>query len=127
MFRKWIPAYVFALLIAGPLVALAAIQRSNIYTMPSSGNTTYHAVTVGASSAAALAAGKANVYLMLVNPNVPGGNTVTCAFGVDAVANAAGTITVAPGQSYTWESSLTPTDAVNCIASGSTAFTVGYQ
>ena len=121
--RRWIPAYVLALILIVP-TAIAAVQYGNIYTTPSRGNGAFTAVTVGATSTAALAANKAAIYLMLANPSAAGGNTVTCAFGVAAVANAAGTVTVAPGQSYTWESSYVPTDAVNCIASGSTPFTV---
>ena len=60
------------------------------------------------------------------NPNSPGGATVSCAFGVAAVLNGAGTVTLLPGQIVTWEGSFVPNDAINCIAStGSTAFTLG--
>ena len=93
---------------------------------PATATGKFSQVTVGSSSAQVLAAGGATVYLALINPNAPGGATVSCAFGTAAVLNGAGTVTLLPGQIFTMENSFIDSDAINCIASSaSTPFTVG--
>jgi hypothetical protein len=83
--------------------------------------------TVGTTHAQVLAAGT-HSYLFLQNVAAAGGNTIYCSFGGTAVANAAGTISIAPGQPLTWENSFVPSDAIDCIATGaSTPLTVGVH
>lgn len=108
--------------------ASGTLQSFNSATAPSTGTTAYIGQTVGTSASTVLAKNQVHVYLMLMNPSAAGGNTLSCAFGTTAVANAAGDITIAPGQSYTWEGSYAPVDAISCISSGaSTPLTIGVQ
>lgn len=97
------------------------------YPLPTNPTTSLHAVTVTNSSAEAVPAGSAIVYLMFYNPSAPGGNTVYCSEGGTAVVNTAGTIGIAPGQYFTQEANLISGAAWNCIAASSTPFTVGYK
>ncbi len=93
---------------------------------PLKGTGAYSAVTVGASSAQALAAATATVFLDIVNESASA--TVACAFGATAVINGAGAITLPPLWHRSWEGTFVPTDAVNCIASaGSTPATIGVK
>jgi hypothetical protein len=88
----------------------------------------FSGATVATTHAQVLAAGTAQSYLMLANPSAAGGNSIYCSFGGTAVVAAAGTIAIAPGQSYTWESSYIPNDAIDCIAAtGSTPLTIGVK
>lgn len=90
------------------------------------GTGTYSPVTVGTSSAQALAAGSANKFLDIMNESATA--TIACAFGATAVINGAGSITFPPGWHRSWEGTFVPTDAVNCIASGaSTPATIGVK
>lgn len=94
----------------------------SIVPKPETGAVTSTAVTVGVASALALAAGGRD-YLALIN--VSGSAFVSCNFGGAAVLNGAGSITLSPYQSFTWESSFAPNDAINCIASAAaTPFTI---
>lgn len=94
----------------------------SIVPKPETGAVTTTAATVGTSSATALAAGSRD-YLALINAS--GSAFVACNFGGTAVVNGAGSITLSPYQSFTWESSFAPNDAVNCIASAAaTPFTI---
>lgn len=100
----------------------------NAYTEPSTGTTAFSGATVGTTHGQVLGAGQVSVYLFLGNPSAAGGNTVYCRFGGTATVAGAGTISIAPGQSYTWESSYAPRDAVDCVATGaSTPLTIGVQ
>lgn len=88
----------------------------------------FSGVTVATTHAQALASGTAQIYLMLHNPSAAGGNTIYCSFGGTATVAGAGTISIAAGQSYTWESSYIPNDAIDCIAAtGSTPLTIGVK
>lgn len=85
-----------------------------IIPLPSTGAVTTTGASVGVASAAALAAGDRD-YLLLNNASASA--FVACNFGGAAVINGAGSITMSPYQSYVWESSFVPNDAINCIAS----------
>lgn len=94
----------------------------SIVPKPETGPVTTTAVTVGVASAQALAAGSRD-YLALINASPSA--FVACNFGAAAVVNGAGSITLSPYQSFTWESSFAPDDAINCIASAAaTPFTI---
>ena len=82
------------------------------------------AVTVAATSGQAVAARPRNA-LLIVNQSAAA--TVSFAFGVAAVTNGAGSITLLAGEKWSAVQSLgyAPSDAVNMIAStGSTPATV---
>lgn len=81
---------------------------------PATGVAITTSASVGVASAQALASG-ARKYLLLNNESASA--FVACAFAGSAALNTAGSITLAPYQSFTWESSFVPNDAVNCIAS----------
>lgn len=94
----------------------------NATVTPGSGAGTVTSATVTTSSAQALATGTRK-YLALYNESAS--VFVACNLGGTAVINGAGSITLAPYQSFTWEASFVPTAAVNCIAaSGSQPFTI---
>lgn len=99
-------------------VTLASNQSSvGVTATPASAAATTTSVSVGVSSAQALAGGTRK-YLSLANQSATA--VVACALAGTAVLNAAGSLTLPPYSSYTWESSYVPSDAVNCIASAAT-------
>lgn len=86
------------------------------------------AVTVGASSAQALAApGIAYNFLSIDNESATA--TIACSFGGAAALNTAGSYTILPGQTRVWNAPGWHTNqAINCIASASsTPATIEYQ
>jgi hypothetical protein len=104
-------------------IFLSAAAQAQSYI---AGTGTYSSVTVGTSSAQALAAGSASKFLDIMNESASA--TIACAFGATAVINGGGSITFPPGWHRSWEGSFVPTDAVNCIASGaSTPATIGVK
>lgn len=120
-FGRGLVAAAFAMLCAFPGWAQTPVEIHPTFTA-------FQGATVGTGHGQVLAVGQVKTYLMLHNPSSPGGNTIWCAFGVTAVANAAGTVEIAPGQYVTWESSSAPRSAIDCIASGSsTPLTIGIN
>jgi hypothetical protein len=87
-----------------------------VLTFPSTGAGSAGPVTVGTSSATALANSVlGRRFLAIDNESVTA--TVACAFGATAALNTAGSWTIPPGMTRTWNGSFVPSDAVNCIAS----------
>lgn len=121
-------ALLVALLFGFSALAAGTIKTLNQPTVPSTGTVAFTSATVGTGHAQVLAASQVRLYLMLHNPSVAGGNTIYCSFGGTATVAGAGTVSIAPGQYVTWESSYAPIDAIDCIASGaSTPMTLGVQ
>ena len=117
---------IFALAV-GPSRA-QTIFTQNQYTLPSTGTGLWQGFTVGTSHAQVLAASSARLYVLAHNPSSPGGNIVSCKWGGTAVAHAAGTFTLAPGQYLTFENSYVEQLALDCISDGaSTPLTIGLQ
>ncbi|HEV2303336.1 MAG TPA: hypothetical protein VGR91_17350 [Stellaceae bacterium] len=90
---------------------------------PSSGSGSVTAVTLGTISTQVLAAVTSRKFLSIDNESASA--AIACALGTAAAINAAGSFTIEPGWTRTWDGSFVPSDAVNCIAaSGSTPVTV---
>ena len=88
----------------------------------------FQTATIGTSASQLWAAGVAQNYIYLGNPSAPGTNTVFCRFTATPTVNGAGTISLAPGQSFTMEASQIDTAALSCISSGaSTPFTYAVR
>lgn len=114
--------------LAGKGVPLGPACAGALPVGPSTGTGAYNPATIGASSGQVLAAGVAKVFLDLVNPSTTA--TIACAFGIPAVINGAGSITLSPLWHRSWPdgAGYVPGDVVNCIASaGSTPMTVGAK
>lgn len=95
-----------------------AIQQN-----PASGGGSVTPVTLGTSSTQVLAAVTARKFLAIDNEST--GAAIACALGTSAALNTAGSFTIEPGWTRTWDGSFVPSDAVNCIAAvGSTPVTV---
>jgi Zn-dependent alcohol dehydrogenase len=86
-----------------------------VVTSPNSTTGSTTAVTVGTSSAQALAAA-VSVRRFLAIDNESTTAAVACAFGATAALNTAGSWTIPPGMTRTWNGTFVPSDAVNCIA-----------
>lgn len=89
---------------------------ATVTVAPASAAATTTAATVGTSSALALA-GATRTYLMIKNESASA--FISCKLAGTAALNTAGSITIAPYASISWEGSYVPSDAVNCIASAS--------
>jgi len=97
----------------------------NDVSTPTTGTGGVTAVTVGTSSAQALAAASGNRLTMLALQNVSASASIACNLGGTAALNTAGNFQIGPGQMLTWNSTYIPQDAINCIASAaSTPLTV---
>jgi hypothetical protein len=87
-----------------------------VLTYPVSGAGSAGPVTIGTSSGQALAGSAlGRRFLAIDNESVTA--TVACAFGATAALNTAGSWTIPPGMTRTWNGSFVPSDTVNCIAS----------
>jgi len=86
---------------------------------PANATGAYSAVSIGTTSAQALASSTAKVFLDIVNAGATA--TIACAFGTTAIINGSGSITIPPNWHRSWEGSFVPSDAVNCIASASSS------
>ena len=83
------------------------------FPVSTAGSTT--AVTIGTTSMQALAAAvSVRRFLAIDNESVTA--AVACAFGATAAINSAGSWTIPPGMTRTWNGTFVPSDAVNCIA-----------
>ena len=92
------------------------------YAVSTSGTTA--PVTLGATSTQVIA-GSVNGRRFLAIDNESVTATVACAFGATAALNSAGSWTIPPGMTRTWNGGFVPSDTVNCIASAAgTAVTV---
>lgn len=95
-------------------------------TTPTNGTGAYGGVTVTNTSTEMVPAGTAIVFLQIKNESPTA--TIACNLGLPAVINGAGSITLTPGGSATWDGSYVPGDAVNCISSAaSSPATIGAQ
>lgn len=106
-----------ALAVASALLGLASSVKAQAI-----GDTT--AVTVGTSSAKALAQNAASRYLGIFNLSSTA--SIACSFGANSTAalNAAGSIQLPPLGGFVWDV-VVPTDQLNCIASAvSTPMTI---
>lgn len=79
------------------------------------------AVTVGTSSAQALAAATATRSFLLIQ-NLSNSANIACRFGAAAALNTAGSFMIPAGQTFSWDlrdpnQFALPNTAVNCIAS----------
>lgn len=96
--------------------AFAASAPNPVTNVPASTPGSFSAVTVGVSSAQALAAVYARHYLHIWNDSTTA--TIACNLGGAAVINGAGSITIPPGMDNSWDgAAFVPPDQVNCIAS----------
>ena len=121
-----------AMLIANGLTVggqpeMAPVSLTNplpVVPLPNSGAGSTSAVTVGTSSAPALGAAVGGRKFLAID-NESQTATLACAFGAAAALNTAGSFTIPPGFTRTWDGTFVPNDAVNCIASaGSTPVTI---
>lgn len=87
-----------------------------VLTLPASTTGSTDAVTVGTTSSQALAAA-AGIRRFLAIDNESMTAAIACAFGGAAALNTAGSWTIPPGMTRTWNGTFVPSDAVNCIAS----------
>jgi len=100
------------------LIALAAPAFAQTTSRP----VNKVAVTVTGTSATKLTANQRQ-YLAILNDSTA--DTVACNFGGTAVVNGAGSQTLPPLAGFVWDNGLIPSDAINCISSGtSTAVTI---
>jgi hypothetical protein len=74
-----------------------------------------NAVTVTGTSTQVLAANPARRLLAIDNESTTA--TIACAFGIPAALYTAGSWTVPPSLTRTWNSSYVPAEALNCISS----------
>lgn len=92
--------------------------------LPSSTTGSAAAVTVGTSSAQALPPAALSRRFLAIDNESPTA-TVACAFGAAAAISSAGSFTIPPQNTRTWDGTFVPSDAVNCIASaGATPVTI---
>jgi hypothetical protein len=113
-------AFLCGLLIAAPAWAQettfgATNSRSPPTMTPASPAGSVSAVTVGVSSAQALAAA-ANGRRLLAIDNESTTATIACSPGGTAALNTAGSYTIPPGMTRTWAGTAVPADAINCIS-----------
>jgi hypothetical protein len=87
-----------------------------VLTFPNSNAGSTTPVTVGTSSAQALASAALGRRVLAID-NESATATVACAFGAAAVLNSAGSWTIPPLMTRSWSGSFVPSDQVNCIAS----------
>lgn len=95
-----------------------------VVALPSNGAGSASGLTVGITSSQALGAAViGRKFLAIDNESTTA--TVACAFGAPAAINAAGSFTIPPGFTRTWDGTFVPNDAVSCIASaGATPVTI---
>jgi hypothetical protein len=86
-----------------------------VVSKPTSGMGSVSSCTVGTSSAQCVAAAASRVTMAIDNESTTA--TIACNFGGTAALNAAGSWTIPPGDTRTWNGSFVPADAINCIAS----------
>jgi hypothetical protein len=87
-----------------------------VLTYPTSAAGSAGPVTVSTTSTQALASSAlGRRFLAIDNESITA--TVACAFGTTAALNTAGSWTIPPGMTRTWNGSFVPSDAVNCVAS----------
>lgn len=104
-----------------------AISNGSINVVPQTATGGFAAVSVGVTSAVALAVRTAPQYLLALD-NESTTASLACAFGATAALNTAGSFTIQPGQTRTWSGTYVPLDAVNCIASAAaTPLTVEHN
>jgi hypothetical protein len=90
---------------------------------PNSGSGSVTAVTLGTGSTQVLAAVTSRKFLAIDNESTSA--AIACAFGATASIDTAGSFTIQPGLTRTWDGSFVPSDAVNCVAAaGATPVTV---
>lgn len=113
--------------IAG-LPVMGPVSPSNplpVVTSPNSTTGSTTAVSVGTTSAQVLAAA-VSVRRFLAIDNESATVAVACAFGTTAALNSAGSWTIPPGMTRTWNGTFVPSDALNCIANATaTPVTIG--
>ena len=86
----------------------------------------YSTPSIGTSSAQALPASVASLFLDITNQSTYA--VIACAFGQAAVISGAGSFTLQPGASKTFQGSFVPTDALNCISTyAATPATIGVK
>lgn len=112
--------FVGGLLIAAPSWAQQTTygqsNSRNPPTMtPASPTGSVSSVTIGTSSAQAIAS-EANGRRLLSIDNESATATIACSMGGTAALNAAGSFTIPPGMTRTWSGTAVPADAVNCIS-----------
>lgn len=91
----------------------------SIVVAPDADSGAYVAKTVTSSSTQMLAAGVATKFLQINNESTTA--TIACNFGGTAALNTAGSITLPPGWTATWDGTFIPDDAINCISSAATS------
>lgn len=82
----------------------------------SAGSATVTAYTAGTSSAQALGAATARVSLLAIDNESPTAS-IAVSFGGTAALNTAGSFTIGPGQTRTWNAGFAPMRAIDIIAS----------
>lgn len=112
-----ISAFLVILALSASL-AVAQTTPNRVVTIPATGTGGFTAVTVGTSSAQALAAAPLpNGRKLLAIDNESTTATIACRFGAAAALNTAGSYTIPAGAIMTWSApSYVPADVVNCIA-----------
>ena len=104
---------------APALVTAPGGSASAIAAYPPIGNPTISGVTIGTSSAKALAAPPPPAlrsYLLIENESASA--SIACSFGGTAAINSAGSFLLGPGVQRVWLPGTAPQGDVNCIASG---------